>query len=90
MSMPSCGRCPFYIWEQVLADPFNDPKGQVSGWKAVQMCTAGPDDFCQIDAEMNLGLKEIVKPCPTCGRDIDGYDDCPDCLAIELMEIVNG
>ena len=26
-----------------------------------------------------------VKPYPTCGRDIDGYKDCPDCLRIELL-----
>jgi len=45
---------------------FNSPYG----------CDAADDDVCPMEKD---DKREVVYPCPRCGRDLDGYGVCPTC-----------
>ena len=55
----SCDGCHFYR--------FNSEIGQ-------RLCEAGPDDICPMTLEMerDLARGEVVRPCHSCGYDLDG------------------
>jgi len=76
--MSYCNGCPFHQWVRV-------PLFYEDGTESVQTCIAGPEDRCWAEQAQQLDQYEMVKPCPTCKREIDGYDDCPWCLEVECL-----
>lgn len=50
-----CERCKYYTFEQVPADPFNDPTGEKFGFSRYRMCTSMPSDICLAELEHQTG-----------------------------------